>query len=201
MVIAYIMNVLAEILSSRVRAEVLRNLFGLDADELHMRELERRSGCAIGTIQTELKKLLFLGLVTSRRDGNRRYYRANREHPLYPDLRNIVLKTVGLLDVLKKALAADETIRVAFVFGSLARQEEKPSSDIDLMVIGELGLRRLTGLLSGVTAQVGREINPHVMDAEEFVRRCETGDHFVKQLLVSQRIFIKGDQNELEKLG
>ena len=195
------MNLLTEILSSRVRAEVFRLLFGLDAVELHMRELERRSGCAIGTIQTELKKLARLGLVTSRRDGNRLYFRANREHPLYPDLRSMVFKTVGLVDCLKSALATDEAIRVAFLFGSLARHEEKPSSDIDLMVIGQLGLRRLTGLLSGVAAQIGREINPHVMGVDEFVRRRAEEDHFVTQLLESDRIFIKGDQDELEKLG
>jgi len=192
------MNLLTEILSSRVRAEVFRHLFGLNAIELHMRELERRSGCAIGTIQTELKKLGRLGLVTSRRDGNRLYYRANREHPLYPDLRSMVIKTVGLVDTLKSALVADEAIRVAFVFGSFARAEEKASSDIDLMVIGPLGLRRLTELLSGVSAQVGREINPHVMSEEEFARRRTEGDHFVTHLLESDRIFIK---DELEKLS
>lgn len=196
------MSLLAEILSSKVRAEVLRLLFGLDAAELHMRELERRSGCAIGTIQTELKKLDRLGLVTGRRDGNRLYYRANREHPLYPDLRRIVIKTVGLVDVLRNALAdAGEGIHVAFVFGSIARNEEKASSDIDLMVIGTLGLRRLTALLSGLDDQVGREINPHVMSEKEFARRRREGEHFVTQLLASELVFIVGGQNELEKLG
>jgi predicted nucleotidyltransferase len=195
------MNLLAEILSSRVRAEIFRLLFGIDAEELHMRELERRTGCAIGTIQTELKKLLRLGLVSSRRDGNRLYYQANRQHPLYPELRGLVLKTVGLVDVLQSALAKEAGIRVAFVFGSFARQEEGASSDIDLMVIGRLGLRQLIGLLAGVAAQVGREINPHVMAGEEFVRRRTVGEHFVTQVLASPRLFIRGDEHELDKLG
>jgi predicted nucleotidyltransferase len=196
------MGMLAEILSSKVRAEVFRLLFGVRPEELHMRELERRSGCAIGTIQTELKKLLRLGLVVRRRDGNRVYYRANREHPLYPDIRSIVIKTAGLVDVLRGAMEEESAeIQVAFVFGSLARHEEKAGSDIDLMVIGQLGLRKLTGLLSGVANQVNREINPHVMGLEEFSQRKAKGDHFVTNLLVSPKIFIKGNQDELEKLG
>ena len=195
------MNLLTEIFSSRVRAELFRLLFGIGPEELHMRELERRTGCAIGTIQTELKKLLRLGLVSSRRDGNRLYYKANRQHPLYPELRGLVLKTVGLVDVLQSALAKDAGIRVAFVFGSIARQEEETGSDIDLMVIGRLGLRQLTGLLAGIGTQVGREINPHVMDDTEFARRRDEGEHFVTQVLASPRLFIRGDEHELDKLG
>jgi predicted nucleotidyltransferase len=195
------MNLLTEIFSSRVRAEVFRHLFGLDPVELHMRELERRSGCAIGTIQTEMQKLTRLALVTSRRDGNRLYYRANREHPLYPDLRNLVIKTVGLVDVLADALATEEKICAAFVFGSIARNEENTSSDIDLMVIGKLGLRRLTGLLSGLSEQLGREINPHVISEEEFARRRREGEHFVTQLLATELVFIRGGRDDLEKLG
>lgn len=91
------MNMLAEILSSRVRAELFRLLFGISSEELHMRELARQSGCAIGTIQTELKKLGRLDLVTKRKDGNRLYYRANREHPLFRDIQSLVVKTVGLV--------------------------------------------------------------------------------------------------------
>jgi uncharacterized protein len=195
------MNVLAEILSSRVRAEIFRLLFAQQAEKLHVRELERQSGCVVGTIQTELRKLLGLGLVSCQRDGNRLYYQANREHPLYSDIRSMVQKTTGLADVLKKVMASDARIHIAFVFGSFARQEQQPTSDIDLMIIGSLGLRQLTSLLTGIAAQLGREINPHVMNADEFVRRRAAGEHFVTQILSSPLIFIKGDADELEKLG
>ncbi|HAD03818.1 MAG: toxin-antitoxin system toxin subunit [Desulfuromonadales bacterium GWD2_61_12] len=195
------MNALAEILSSRVRAEIFRLLFGPGAERLHMRELERQSGCVIGTIQTELKKLLRLELVSCRRDGNRLYYQANRAHPLYAEIRGLVLKTSGLIPALSQALAPVAGVRVAFVFGSLARQEEGAASDIDLLVIGQPGLRQLTTLLSGVAQQVGREINPHTMAVEEFVQRRAQGDHFVTQLLASPRLFVRGDEDELAKLG
>jgi DNA-binding transcriptional ArsR family regulator len=87
------MNALAELLSSRVKAEVFRLLFGLTACELHVRELQRRSGLSVSTVRQELRRLTGLGLVEVRKDGNRTYYRANAEHPLYADIRSLVLKT------------------------------------------------------------------------------------------------------------
>ena len=99
------MSILSEIISSKVREKVFQHLFDGQHCELHMRELERRSGCSIGTIQTELKKLSRLELVTNRRDGNRLYYRANRDHPLYPDICSMVDKTVGLVGLLTSAVA------------------------------------------------------------------------------------------------
>lgn len=195
------MNILAEILSSRVRAEIFRLLFSPGTARLYMRELERQSGCIIGTIQTELKKLLRLELVSCQRDGNRLYYQANRAHPLYAEIGALVAKTTGLIPLLRQALATTEGIRVAFVFGSMARQEENAASDVDLLVIGQLGLRELTPLLSGVANQIGREINPHTMSVEDFVRRRIGGDHFVTEVLATPRIFMRGDEDELAKMG
>ena len=194
------MSLLSEILSSKIRASIFRLLFGIPDDELHMREIERRSGFAIGTIQTELNKLLRLDLVTKRRDGNRAYYRANKSHPLYLDIKGLVIKTVGLVDVLKEALGPDKGIDIAFVFGSIARNEEKADSDIDLMVIGELGLRKLSALLSGVADKLGREINPHALTAIEFRKRKERNEHFISQVFEASKIFILGNEDELEKM-
>lgn len=195
------MNVLAEILSSRIRAEIFRLLFGVSNGSLHMREIERRSGLSIGTIQQELKKLLRLELVRKYKDGNRLYYEANKEHPLYPDIRNLVLKTIGLAEIIRNALMANPAIKLAFIFGSIARHEEKGKSDVDLMVIGEIGLRQLTGLLSGVSVQIGREINPHVFSMKEFSRRKAAKDHFLAQVLESPKIFIIGNENELKAMA
>lgn len=84
------MDILAEILSSRIRAAIFRLLFGFDAKEIYMRDLERRSGFSIGAIQAELKKLLRFELLEKRKDGNRIYFQANKNHPLYSDLRNLI---------------------------------------------------------------------------------------------------------------
>jgi uncharacterized protein len=97
------MATLSVILSSRVRAEIFRLLFGLEMKELHLREMERQAGLSLGTIRQDLQKLVKLDLVKSRRDGNRLYYRANTEHPLHAEIRQLVLKTAGLTEIFKGA--------------------------------------------------------------------------------------------------
>jgi predicted nucleotidyltransferase len=196
------MGILGELLSSRIRAEIFRNLFGIAPDTaLYMREIERRTGFAIGTVQTELKKLQRLDIISRVRDGNRVYYRANTAHPVYPEIRALVLKTSGLADVIVNALSNETDIRVAFVFGSFARQEEKAGSDVDLMVVGDIGLRKLTGLLMDVSGKIGREINPHVFSEKEFVKRKKDQDHFLNQVLEAPKIFIIGTENELTEMA
>ena len=194
------MNILSEILSSKVRAEVFRLLFGLNDDALHVRCIERKTGFAIGTIQTEMKKLHRLNLVLKKRDGNRLYYRANQQHPVFSEIQALVIKTVGLLDVLKSALADENGIRVAFVFGSIARGSEKAGSDIDLMVIGNIRLRTLTRLLRGLTEKLGREINPYILSTKEFNLRKSENEHFVTQVLKDSKLFIIGEEDDLKTM-
>jgi predicted nucleotidyltransferase len=191
---------LVDIVSSRVKAQVLRILFGTTPTELHLRELVRRSGLSIGTVQQELRRLTRIGVVLARRDGNRLYYRSNPDHPLFPELRSLVLKTDGLVGVLEQALA-DEEVQLAFVFGSIASGEAKAESDVDLMIVGSLGLRRVTQLLSGVAERVGREINPHVLTPGEFQARKRRKDHFLSSVLDTPKLFVKGNEHDLEAMG
>jgi DNA-binding transcriptional ArsR family regulator len=194
------MNTLAELLSSRGRAEIFRLLFGPVSRELHVRELERQSGLADATVRQELKKLTRIGVVEARQDGNRTYYHANLQHPLYGDIRSLVLKTSGLTDVLREALG-DSGIRLAFVFGSVASAKEQAHSDIDLMVIGTITLRQLGKWLSDVTIKIGREVSPHVLTPEEFARRVKAHDHFITSVLATPRLFVIGGEDELKAMG
>lgn len=188
------------VLFPQVRAEVLRLLFADASRELHLRDLTRQSGLGLGTVQGELKKLSASDLVTSRRDGNRRYYRANSSHPLFPDLQQLVLKTSGLRDVLAEALRDIKGVEVAFVFGSLASSAGKAASDVDLFIIGDVGLRGLATALRGVGEVLAREINPITMTAEEF-RNRRANDSFVQDVLGKEKLFVIGNANELERLG
>lgn len=194
------MTALIDIVSSRVKAEILRLLFGLGQPELHLRELVRQSGLAVGTVQQELRRLTRVGVVAARKDGNRVYYRANHQHPVHAELCSLVLKTDGLAGVLHQALQ-DEQVVLAFVFGSVARGETRAESDVDLLVLGAVGLRRLSQLLSGVADRLGREINPHILTPEEFTERKHKGDHFVTSVLNSPRLFVKGTEHELVAMG
>jgi DNA-binding transcriptional ArsR family regulator len=194
------MIILAEILSSRVRAEIFRLLFGVNEVELHVREIERRSGLNISTVRQELEKLERLDLVIARRDGNRLYYRANRDHPLFSDIHNLVVKTSGLVDILREAVDK-EGVKIAFVFGSIAGNQADAGSDVDLMVIGDVGLRTLSGWLTGISDKIEREVNPHVLSEEEFARKKQSKDHFLFNVLSSPKLFIRGSEDELAGLG
>ncbi len=191
---------LTDIVSSRVKSEIFRLLFGLGQPELHLRELARQAGLSVGTVRQELQKLTHADLVSGRKDGNRVYYRANRNHPVHNDLRALVAKTGGLAELLKQRLD-DPRIRVAFVFGSVARGEARAQSDVDLIVIGSLGLRALAGLLSGAADEIGREINPHVFTEAEWCERKAQGGHFVTAMLAAPKLFVKGTAHELEAVG
>jgi len=197
---AYMTMSLLDIVSSKRKAEVFRLLFGVNGRNYHLRELARQSGLAVRTVQQELAKLAKAGLIIAHRDGNRIYYEANRDNPVYADLRNIVVKTNGLAGVLKQTLETPG-IELAFIFGSLAAGKGGAASDVDLMIIGTLGLRRVAHLLSGFSEKLGREINPHIFTKEEFVRRKRAADHFLSSVLASPRIFAIGSEDELTKLG
>ncbi len=194
------MNILTKLLSSRTRAEIFTILFGLNPLELHIREIARRSQLSEASIRQELNKLADLDLVRRRRDGNRVYYCANKNNPLYKEIHSIVLKTTGLIDVLREALN-ESRIEIAFIFGSFATGEESANSDIDLLIIGDIGLRAVSRLLSGVPEKIEREINPHIMIREEYIKRRVSGGHFVTNVLKGDKLFIIGSHDEFEELG
>lgn len=194
------MNTLKLLFSSQVRAEVLRVLFGVSPKSLHLREIQRETKLAVRTVSIDLGKLEKLGIVVSKKDGNRVNFSANSKHPLYPEIRNLVLKTSGLADILKEVLDIDG-IKLAFIFGSLAQGQEKAESDIDLMVIGNIGLRKLSTALSGLSNRIGREINPHAITRDEFLKRIKTKEHFIASVMAAPKLWIKGTDDELTAMG
>ena len=116
------------------------------------------------------------------------------------DLRNIVFKTNGLVDNIKNRLIHSDAIRFAFIFGSFARKEETSSSDIDLMVVGDLDLRQLTKMLSGLTDKLYREINPHCLSQQDFIRRKNLGEPFINTICEEAKLFIIGDENDSDAM-
>ena len=194
------MDTLTVLFTSRVRAEISRVLFGIKAQTMHLRDIHRQTGLSLRTVSRDIEKLVKLGIVLRNRDGNRVYFAANEKHPLYPDIRSLVLKTSGLADVVKHALRV-KGINAAFVFGSVARGAEGPNSDLDLMVIGDIGLRKLSSALAGTAERIGREINPHVMTREEFTKRLVGKEHFIASVMAAPKIWIIGSDDELAAMG
>lgn len=188
------------VLLPEYRRRVLGLLLLHPDDALHGREIARRAGLPAGTVTRELVKLADAGLLQRERRGNQQIYSANKAHPIFAELASILRKTSGLADVLIDALApvADQ-LRAAFVFGSVARGEETAGSDIDLMLIGELDFARAVQLLHPAQAQLGREINPKVFSAAEFASAAD--GPFLRDVLAKPKIFLLGDEHELEELG
>ncbi len=188
------------VLFPQVRAELVRLLFADPAKEFHLRELARLSHLSIGTLQKEVRKLSAPGLLVSRRDGNRLYYRANADHPIFPELQGLALKTTGLREQLAAALTGLPGIELAFVFGSQASGTAGAGSDVDLLVIGSAGLRAIAPRLRPVTSTLGREVNPHVLSREMFVAKARAGDAFIANVLAAPKLWITGGADELGNL-
>jgi len=194
------MSVLAELFPN-TRAEILRLLFGDDLREAHLRDIARHASLSPAAIQRELSALTAMELVVPRRDGNRLYFSANTTHPLYGEIRSIVLKTSGIAPTLQKVLASMAGVDLAFIFGSMASDSLSSSSDVDLMVIGSTGLRQISKALSGLAASLGREINPHCLTPLEWQEKLRRKDAFALRVSAEPKIWLKGGPDELAAMG
>ena len=181
----------------KTRAEILRLLFETGDQEIHLRDLARLAGLSPAALQKELTNLAAKEFVLTRRDGNRLYYRANIAHPLYPELRGIVLKTAGIAAELGRALVAIEGIDLALIFGSIAAGTATGQSDVDLLVIGNTGLRKITPALRGVAETLGRAINPICFTPAEWREKRGKGDAFATRVSAEPKLWLKGGPDAL----
>jgi predicted nucleotidyltransferase len=134
--------------------------------------------------------------------GNQKHYQANRNAPIFDELRSIVLKTFGVADVLRVALQPYwQEIDLVFVYGSMAKGTEHAHSDIDLMVIGSMASNtQLLAALQPAQQQLGRSINPTLYTPEEWRQRIDDGKSFVVRILEQPKIFVKGSNDDLIEL-
>jgi predicted nucleotidyltransferase len=195
-------SILEALFTSQARISVLE-LFLLNAsNRYYLREVASLTQQPVQAIQRELARLEAGGLLSMTPEGNRRYYRANRESPIFPELKALIVKTAGLGDLLRRHLRKSKgSIRVAFLFGSYARGLESAKSDIDLMVIGQVTARALSNLLAPARETLGREINAVILPTSELRRRFADDNTFLKDVLGQPKIFLIGDEDELSKLG
>ena len=181
----------------KARAEIFRLLFETGDQEIHLRDLARLAALSPSALQKELTSLANKELVLTRRDGNRLYYRANTAHPLYPELHGITLKTSGISAELTRALAPVQGIDLALIFGSVAAGTATGKSDVDLLIIGNTGLRKLTPGLRGLADSLGREINPICLTPAEWRDKRAKDDAFAKRVSAEPKIWLKGGPDAL----
>ena len=185
------MNLLTD-LFPKAKAEVFRLLFAQGNQENHLRDLARMAELSPAALQKELTALAAKELVLTRRDGNRLYYRANPAHPLYPELHGMALKTSGITAALTQALANIPDINTALIFGSVAAGTASSQSDIDLLILGHIGLRKLAPVLRKSSESLGREINPVCFTPEEWQQKLAKGDALAQRITIEPKLMLKG---------
>jgi predicted nucleotidyltransferase len=190
---------LGNTLFSRVQQRVLALLFGQPDRTFYGSELIRLARSGSGAVQRELHRLEQSGLVTAVRMGKQKHYRANDRSPVFPELRGLILKTVGLAEPLREALAPHaERINAAFVYGSVAKGEETVRSDVDLMVIGDdVTYSDFFDELLRAEKLLGRPIHANFISANEWKRKLHEGSSFFTKINARPKIFVLGSQDDL----
>ncbi len=195
---------MSDALFSKVQQRVLGLIFGQLELDFNTNEIIRLTQSGAGAVQRELEKLAADGLVIVKQVGNQKRYQANKTTPLYDEIRGIVLKTFGLADILKntlKSLFAKHVI-FAFIYGSIAKQQETSQSDIDLMLIGDdLTYADIFKLLQKAEKQLGRTINPTFYSPSDWKRKNKEHNNFINQIIKQPKIFLEGNDHELKEFG
>lgn len=189
-----------KLFSSKARVEILKFFIFNPDKSFYQREISRLTKQPIRAVQRELEKFTSLGLFIKAVEGNRVYYKINKECAIYNELKNIFLKSVGIAEVIKEHIKHTPNIEVAFIYGSYAKGKENLLSDIDLMIIGSVTSKEISNILSQPKKELLREINYCIFTKEEFKKRIKNKDHFLTSILKERKIFIIGSEDELKRI-
>src|SRR6266568_2566151 len=193
---------IASALFGKSMQAILAHLYGRPDEEFYFREIARSTGSTPSSLQRELAALTQAGIIDRTVRGHQVYFRANRACPVFDELRGLVVKTFGVADLLRNALRPlADRIDAAFIYGSVARGEERAESDIDLFVIGEVSSGDVIEALAKAERRLGREINPTVFPREEFAGKARERNHFLTTVLGERKLFLIGGEDELENLA
>ena len=167
----------------------------------YLSDLARALDAVPQALRRELNQLVAAGILQERSDGNRVYFKPDQECPILLELQSIFLKTAGLVDVLRDVLKTHaKRIKSAFVYGSIARGEELASSDVDLMVIGDILLSKLASPLKKAEDKLSRSVNPTVYSLHEYRKKLRQGNNFITKVHSSEKLFLVGSKDELETI-
>ncbi len=185
-----------------VRRRVLGLLFREYGRDFYQREIVDAVGCGSGAVQRELGQLAEAGLITREKRGRMVFYQANRQSPVFEELRGLVMKTSGLADVIREALEPDaDRIEVAFIYGSMAEGTDDAHSDVDVMVIGDLTRRERAGSFIDTQISLNREVNSVYWSADRLRQKLRDGEHFARAVMRGPKVFVMGDEDELRRLA
>jgi DNA-binding transcriptional ArsR family regulator len=193
---------LLDALLPKTRQGILAAMLVQPEKTWYVSELARRMGVPSSSLQRELQDLTEVGILKNHRQGRMAYYQANSDSPVFSELRGLLLKTAGLVDVLAdtlKPLVA--RLQLVFVYGSIANDQARSDSDIDLMVVGRVSPAELALPLRRARELLGREINPTVYTPAEFAKKRATKDHFLTEVLTKPRLLVLGNGDDLGRIA
>jgi predicted nucleotidyltransferase len=186
----------------KARRDILAATYGQPEHWWYLSELAQQFNTTPSSLQRELQSLVSSGILRQRRDGRRTYFQAESGSPIFGELQGIIFKTLGVERALKDVIAKfDDRVACAFLYGSVARRQEHTLSDVDLMLIGPIGLSERSPSLRMLEKKFGREINVKCYSPKEFRNKVEAENHFITSVLKGEKTFLKGDKDEMESLA
>ncbi len=192
---------LASSLFPKSRRAVLGLLLSHPARAFYLREIVELTGLGMGHLQRELARLVKAGIIGRTKQGRHVYFQAESTCPIFDELRGIVIKTLGVAEVLRQALLPlRDRICVAFLFGSLARGEERPDSDVDLMIVGDVTLADVVHAIRDVEQTICRPVNPTVYPTEELTSKLIEGHHFLTKVVEAKKLMLIGTEDDITEL-
>jgi predicted nucleotidyltransferase len=193
---------LDKLFGSRLRAKAIGWLATHPDQRYFVRQLTSILGEDSTNLSRELAKLADLGILTCQEEGRQKYYQVNRDSPVFNELRGLAVKTFAVADILREALTPlRKRIGTAFIYGSFAEGLEDAQSDIDIAIIGDLSLARVSKVLTGAEEKLGREVNVSVYPPAEFRSKVKDGHHFVNSVLRGNKVYLIGNKDDLERLA
>ena len=192
---------MSDALFTKTQQRVLGLLFGNPDRSYYANEIVRLAGSGIGAVHRELAKLAAAGIIDVRRVGNQKHYQANRQSPIFDELRGIAVKTFGIADVLRSFLEPfTERIRAALIYGSVAKESDTAGSDIDLMIVSsDLSYADLFTVLSEAESKLGRPVKPTIYKPAELQRKLKEDNAFLRRVLEQPVIFLLGSHDDLKR--
>lgn len=193
---------LSKVFGSEVRAKVIAQLCAGVEEPIIGRELARVLGSNQMAVSKELRRLEDLGMLRAgEKMGRVKPYYVNEDFPLLPGLRSMVQYAVGAVALLREKLGDREDIDAAFIYGSVAAGDDRPGSDVDVMVIGQVKGRELSSAIREVERRTRRQVNEVHYSRDEFAGRVREGGSFVPTVLEGPKVFLKGDEDALRELA
>ncbi len=184
-------------LFSSTRAELLGLFFNNPDDRFYLREIARHIGKDAAGIKRELDNLVKIGLLGKEKRGVQKYYFANKNSPIFAEMKGLIFKTTGAQGAMKTSLSRLKGVQAAFIYGSYAKGSEKEDSNINLMVIGQANITELNDMVMGLEEKLKRDIDYLVFDEQEYRKRKESKDPFIRELLKGKKIFLVGREDDL----